>query len=489
MFLRLVAVLTLTGMLSAAGLAQQRPGVSRAGLDTDIRVFSVAAALAVATSEDGNKFVTNLDPDLVRRLKQFYTNHKGNRSAETQLAQYVGLALNLTDPPELKPRYREEQLPDDVRALLTFPEILRQFYSQAHLSQQFETLRPLYEAEMSRLQPKVGQTFLQVDAYLRSTLDAGSPNVLHIIPELLASPNSVSMRVLDSDYYVVVGPSTTENMDDIRHAYLHFRLDGVVKRGAAKLDDEDKYLNLIVNQQGVNPAYARDFIFMADESLIRALELRIDRSTIANAQNILARAYRSGLLLAPYFYENLSGFQSGDLSFQEHFTRMAQSLDFKTEFNRFQATFHNITASDQQAAGPDPETVTTPLDPIRKQLIEAQTAFNSNDNEGARALFEKVLRADANNGAAFYGLALIASRANDVEQSQIYFERTIKSSSADPSMKVWSYIYLGHIADLQCKRDKATDYYRQAVQIGDNTRDAQTAANNGLAKAFGDQCR
>jgi tetratricopeptide (TPR) repeat protein len=488
MFLRLIAVLALSGMLSAAGLGQ-RPGISRAALDTDIRVFTVAAALKVATSEDGDKFVTSLEPDLVRRLKQFYTNHKGNRSDESQLAQYAGLALNLTDPPELKPRYREEQLPDDVRALLAFPELLREFYLKAHLSQQFESLKPLYEAEMSRLQPKVGQTFLQVDAYLRSTLDAGSPSVMHIIPEILASPNSVSMRVLDSDYYVIVGPSITGNMDDIRHAYLHFRLDGVVKRGVSKLDNEDKYLNLIAGQQGVNPAYAKDFIFMADESLIRAMELRIDRSTIAHAQDVLASAYRSGLLLAPYFYESLSDFQSGTLSFPDHFRRMAQAIDLKTETNRFQTTFHNIAIS-EQPAGPDvPETVTTPLDPIRKQLIEAQTAFNSNDNDGARALFEKVLRTDANNGAALYGLALIASRANDVEQSQIYFERTVKSSSADPSMKVWAYIYLGHIADLQCKRDKAKEYYRQAIQIGDNTRDAQTAANNGLGKAFGDQCR
>jgi len=104
-------------------------------------------------------------------------------------------------------------------------------------------------------------------------------------------------------------------------------------------------------------------------------------------------------------------------------------------------------------------------------------------------LFEKVLRAEPANGAALYGLALIASRANDVEQSQIYFERTVKSASADPAMKVWSYIYLGHIADLQCKRDKAVEYYRQAVQSGDDTRDAQTSAKNGLSKPFGDQCR
>jgi len=219
------------------------------------------------------------------------------------------------------------------------------------------------------------------------------------------------------------------------------------------------------------------------------MELRIDRSTVARAQEVLNNNYRSGLLLAPYFYENLAGFQTGTLSFPDYFTRMAQGLDLKLETDRFQATFRNIAVPDKLTSGPDVQEPVAPLDPIRQRLIEAQTAFNSNDNEGARALFEKVLGADANNGAALYGLALIASRANDVEQSQIYFDRTLKSASADPSMKVWSYIYLGHIADLQCKRDKAVEYYRQAIQVGDNTRDAQASANNGLSKPFGDQCR
>jgi len=124
MFLRLIAALSLSGLLTATAMAQ-RSTLPVAGFDTDIRVFSVAAALNVATSPDVGKFGTALDPDLVRRLKQFYTNHKGNRPDETQLAQYAGLALNLSDPPEFKPRYREEQLPDDVRASLVFPDLLR----------------------------------------------------------------------------------------------------------------------------------------------------------------------------------------------------------------------------------------------------------------------------------------------------------------------------------------------------------------------------
>ena len=57
-------------------------------------------------------------------------------------------------------------------------------------------------------------------------------------------------------------------------------------------------------------------------------------------------------------------------------------------------------------------------------------------------------------------------------------------------MKVWSYIFLARILDLDCERDKAVEYYRQALKVGDDTRGAQAVAQGGLAKAYGaEACR
>jgi len=500
MFLRSIAVSALIGIVSAAAFAQTPQ--SSLILDSDIRIFTVAAALNVASSADGGKFGTDLDPDLVRRMKQYYSVHKGSRSDESQYAPYFGLAVSLTDPPELKPKFREEQLPDETRALLSFQELLREFYLKAHISQRWVELRPQYEAELNRLQPKISAVLLQTDAYLRTSLNGTGPRLMHINAELLAPPNSVSMRVFQNDYYVMLGPSSTSgttnsassNMDALRHAYLHFHLDDVVNRNLAKIENKDKLLALVAREDGVDQAYTKQYGLMAVESLIRAMEPRIDRLTAARAKEIVANSYRSGLLLTPYFYDALQSFQGSLASFRDIYAEMAGGINFVKENDRFQATFHSIPLPQRaqtDAKSPDSQAEPSPpADPMREVIVEAQTAFNSMDNVGARALFEKVLREfDPNNGAALYGLGLLASRASDVEQSQLYFERTVKSNSADPGMKVWSYIYLGHIADLQCQRERATEYYRQAVQVGDNSRDAQTSAKDGLNKAFGDQCR
>jgi len=325
---------------------------------------------------------------------------------------------------------------------------------------------------------------------------------MHIEIELMAPPKSINMRVFQNDYYVVLGPSlgtgpttaTASDLDALRHAYLHFHLDDVVNRNLQRISGNEKLLALVARESDVDIAYTKQLRLMAVESLIRALEPRIDRATTTRATEIVANAYRSGLLLTPYFYEALQSYQGNLASFRDVYAEMASGINFAKENERFNSSFHSIPVPRRGAAdAPSPDSQLepdVPVDPMRQMLVEAQTAFNSMDNVGSRALFERVLREfDPNSGAALYGLGLLASRAADVEQSQLYFERTVKSNSADPGMKVWSYIYLGHIADLQCERDRAKEYYNLAVQVGDNSRSAQTTAKDGLTKAFGDQCR
>ena len=88
-----------------------------------------------------------------------------------------------------------------------------------------------------------------------------------------------------------------------------------------------------------------------------------------------------------------------------------------------------------------------------------------------------------------YGLALIASKKGDSKEARQYFDRAIRSDSAEPGMKVWSYIYLARIFDLECNRARALEYYQQAIKVGDDTRNAQAAAREGIQKPYGEGCK
>src|SRR5205823_5111932 len=114
----------------------------------------------------------------------------------------------------------------------------------------------------------------------------------------------------------------------------------------------------------------------------------------------------------------------------------------------------------------------------------------SGDIAKAEAAFAKFLfDFDPDDGAALYGLGLIASKKGNSGEAQQYFEHTVRSVSAEPGMRVWAYVYLARIYDLQCNRARAVEYYQQAVKVGDNTRNAQAAAREGIQKPFSDTCK
>jgi tetratricopeptide (TPR) repeat protein len=230
---------------------------------------------------------------------------------------------------------------------------------------------------------------------------------------------------------------------------------------------------------------------MLTESLVRAVELRIDRASPATAEESLKTSYRSGLLLAPYFYESLATYEAGDNSFRDELSTLTAGIDGARERDRFQKTFNSIPPPQRQALQAEVPVAppTAPADPVLELLRAAQAVFDT-DKPRARENFEKVLKDyDPNNGRALYGVGLIEMDKQNFDEALQYFDRTIKSVSADRSMKTWSYIYSGHILDFKCDRAAAVENYKKAIETGDNTRDAQTVARRDLAQPFGGECR
>jgi hypothetical protein len=131
MFLRSACVLTL--VLGAAVSAGAMPFQSPVVIDDDVRVFTIVTALNVSGFDvelgpqyhparaEIRKVADTLDPDLLRRMKEFYNSHKGGAPDSEQLAKYISLAVVLTDPPGLKPLARKGFRMMHVPFLALFP--------------------------------------------------------------------------------------------------------------------------------------------------------------------------------------------------------------------------------------------------------------------------------------------------------------------------------------------------------------------------------
>jgi tetratricopeptide (TPR) repeat protein len=500
MFFRFWIALLLSVLLAISASAQ----ATNVSIQPDLRLFSMMAALNAAgfDVEFGSQYhpvrdvvrnyAKTVDPDLIARLKAFYKLRKGSQTDEMQLAKYISLAVNVSDAPAFKPYTREEALPPDARSVIGFLDLMREFYEKAHLSQHWSELRPEYERAMARVAPALRETIVRTDAYMRVPLGGFGLHSMAIYMELAAPINTVNVRSNQDSYYVVVGDSASPRLDDIRHAYLHFQLDGLVTSNVIRIPNSAQFLNIVKNVPGVDPVYTSEFHVMAAESLIRALELRMDRVPSVRAKEAVDAFYRSGLLLIPYFYQALEEYEKEDMGLRETFGKMARGIQLKAEQARFQETFAKIPVPQKTTARAEvPEGPPVPRpNPLRDMLKEAEAAFNAGDLVKAQAAFERVLSDfDRENGAAIYGLALIASKNGDSDQARQYFERAVRTDSAEPAMKVWAYIYLARLFDLDCNRSRALEYYQQAVKVGDDTRNAQGVAREGIQKPYGDVCK
>ncbi len=490
--LGLIACLWL-GLTPGATLAQ---GVT-AIIDRDVRVFAVVAALNAAgfdvelapqyhpVRQRVRDALSGIDADLVRRLREFYAEHKGDALDETQLAGYISLALNLTDPPSLEFAYDQEFVPPDARGLGEFLPLLREFYDAARITQLWVTLGSSYDEALDRMAPPMRETILQADVYLR--LPLGQPGVrqLVIFVELAAPINSVNVRNYPDNLYIVLGDSTGVRLEDVRHAYLHLLLDPIVARNREELEREQRLTALIEGEPGVSPNYAEDFEILVTESLIRSVELRMDDPE-SDLERLIDTAYRGGLLLVPYFHEELLGFEASEVNILEFFPEMLESLNIDSETARFEDRFDSIDLVVEETLRAEVPRVVNPIPGVLRQ---AQVAFNSGDDDTARAGFERVLiEFDPSNGPALYGMALILSRAGDPGLAAEYFNRTLESETTEPSMRVRSHLYLGRIHDLQCEREEALEQYRLALGVGDDSQGAQTAAAEAIDQPFGPGC-
>jgi hypothetical protein len=510
MFVRSVCAVTLViACLVGAGAAPAVPIQSQIVIDDDIRVFTMVAALNAAGFDvdlssqyhparvEIRKIANTLDPDLLGRLRAFYSSHKAGQPDENQLAKYISLAVILGDPPTFKLATREEGLPDDLRSVLDFVPLLQEFYQKGGGATMWVTVGPLYEAEMDRMGPAIRNVIAKADSYLRASSGGIAPT-MKISVELGAPQNSVNVRSDRNDYYVILGYAATPKTEEIRHAYLHLRLNDYVSAALGKVSKRDTLMGLLKGVDRVPSEYAESFETLMTESLVRAIELRIDRDPPARAQERLRTLYRSGLLLAPYFYESLVAYEASDSTLRSEIATIAGAIDVGKEQTRFQETFHSITLPEREAVRaevPRPPVV----DPLLELLRAGEAAFEK-DKPRAREAFEGVLKQDPQNGRALYGLGLIemdkaSPPASDSERDQAldqalrYFERTVASESAGRSVKTWSHIYAGHILDFKCNRSAAVGHYRKAIEIGDDTRDAQKVAQRDLVQPFGGECQ
>lgn len=416
----------------------------------------------------------------VFELKRFVRDHK-QKDPGADLSQYISYALSVDAPPTFTPRYLNNMMPPDAAQLEGFTPLLITFYREANIKDLWKRVQPAYDKVIEQYHEPVSRAVLLANAYARNPTSGFLGRRFQIYIDLLGAPNQVQTRSYVDDYFVVVTPSTELRIQDIRHAYLHYLFDPLGLKYAKQLQTKAPLGDYALGSPLLADQFKQDFILLATESFIKAVESRMDKKP-----EMAMEAARDGFVLAPGFAEILANdYEKQDVVLRLHFPDMVESLDFRREEKRFE-NFQFATAAAGKTVRVTGEKPPAELKGVELTLDKAEVSYKNRDLPTARALYMRVLTETPVNtlhAKAYYGLARIAILEKHAQEGDKLFRKVLELNP-DSYTKSWSLLYLARIADSQNDREEAVQHYKAALAVDGVPDSVREAAEKGLKEAF-----
>ncbi len=490
--IRSFLILTIAALLVHA----QQPPAQQGQLDGSQTLFTVLAAINVAGYDAG--FDSPATPPIrkqirdiiiarglpsVQALKEFYASHSlGN--ADADLGQYISFALSVDGPPDFQLRMPPAEVPLDVRKLDGLDSLMARFYQEANIADLWKRSQPALDHVIETYHTGVSKAVLESNAYLRNPTSGYRGRHFQIFVDVLAAPNQIQSRSYKDEYFVVVTPSPEPQFDEIRHAYLHYLLDPLSLRYFEQLNRLKGLADFAAPAPALDSSYKDDFMLLATECLIKAVESRLT-SNVQARQAMVDRALREGFVLTPALSDQLAVYEKQPESMRLYFPDLVGQIDLAKEDRRLEKAQFVKEAAVKKAkpAPPRPEPVLTGAE---KTLEEGETYYGKRDLERARQSYLKALQQTGENtlhAKAYYGLARIAALQKDPELAEKLFQKTLELSP-DKDTKSWAHLYLGRLADASGDRAQAEKNYHAVLAIEGAPASAKTAAEKGLAEPF-----
>jgi tetratricopeptide (TPR) repeat protein len=462
-------------------------------LDGNRTLFSVMAALHAAEfhpatqtlsplQSEVRKLIVSKNLQVVSELRNFIASHRKPGSAD--LAQYVSFALASNEPPEFKSRFRTNEIPPDVAELEGFQALMIRFHRDAGIDELWARAQPAFEQVIGWYHEPVSRAVLEVNGYLRNPTSGYMGRRFQIYVDPVGPGNQVHTRSYGDDYFVVVTPAAEPQTEDIRHAYLHYLLDPLFFKFSEQVNKHRGLVDYAQAAPALDASYKSDYLLLATESLIKAIESRLARGA-ATRQAMVDQALAEGYVITPAFAELLPAYEKQEAAMRLHFPDMFAGIDLKKEERRLdKVQFAAAKAERKPISTPKP--AEPQMTGAEKTLEDAEQQYADRDLEKAHATYMRVLKQTDNrpvHARAYYGLARIATLRNDPELAERLFHKTLELSP-DPQTQAWAELYLGRLSDVAGQREEAAKHYQAVLKIEGASEAARQAAEKGLKNSF-----
>jgi tetratricopeptide (TPR) repeat protein len=459
-------------------------GAENLQLGANENLFAVLAAINAAGYDEGislpdnsplrrqlRDFLAKQNIAVLPDLSRYYRKHMLKNGLQ-DLSQYISYALSVTGPPDFAWRTRDVDVPPDAMALSGFTPLLVDFYRQANIADLWNRSRPDFDQEMEKYHSPLVSTTSAVTGYLRVPSGGYLGRRFQVFIDLLGAPEQVQTRNYGDDTFVIVTPSEKPRIFDIRHAYLHFEIDPIVIKYGVALDQKRSLIDF-VQTAPLEPAFKTDFVLLANERLIKAVESRLDKNPAE-----IGQAARQGYVLAPFFAEQLPVFEKQEQGMRYYFPEMADAIDLKKEDTRIAAI--RFDAAPLLRLGKQVTTAAPPptLSPSAQTLEKAEDLYRKRTLDDAKQLYLKSLEQSGSaeeHAQAWYGLARIAVLQKQPDAAVKLFEKTL-GASPDEETKAWTLVYLARLSMAAGDPERAAKFYQEALGVQGASKGAREAA-------------
>jgi len=487
-----------------AGMAQRFAGGENQ-FSVSQTLFATLAAINAAGYDTGidsplndqYKLRTQLREELAKRkipslpeIRDFYQAHK-KPSGGADLGQYISFALLAGDPPKFD--LPTIELPADAEAMRPFSELLARFYKEANIEDLWKRSQGAYAFAIKNYQDEVINTLFETNGYLRNP-SGNEGRRFQIYLDLLGEPNQAQVRNYRANYFVVITPSSELMVDQIRDAYLTYLVDPLSFKYAAaiteKRNQEKKVLERFAQEApSLDLAYKDDFQLLVTKSMIKAINSRMMHGGAAKRAEYVNQAMREGFILTAAFAEGLERYEKMPDAFKLYYPDLIAGIDVKKEKKRLEEVQFVEVAKPKVIVAP----AKMEINPAEESLQTAEGLYEQRDLDNATRAFKKVFEQTADKslqGRAYYGLARIAIRQNQLHEAKQLFERTADSGTAPP-ITAWAHVYLGRIALAEHDDKKANEQFKIALATDGISAVAIEAAQKGLesSSSTGDKAK
>ncbi len=458
-------------------------------LDASPTLFTVMAAINAAgysadlSSPHNHPLRDQIRAELAKRnipslpaLKEFFERHR-KKNDVLELSQYVSFALTASGPPSFAIKQRDVDVPPDVTPIKDLSPLLAAFYKEAGIEDLWQRSQPAIEQYLTLYHGPVSEAVLQVNSYLRQQTSGFKGRHFQIFVELLAAPNQVQTRSYGDEYTIVVTPSPEPRIFDVRHAYLHYLLDPLSTRYQEILDRKKPLAEIAQQAPALDESFKQDFLLLATESLIKAVEAKLDRKPEGVQQ-----AVRQGYILTPYFADQLPIYEKQEQAMLYYYPTLVGAIDLRIEEARLSRVQFDREPAERAVVNTPPPAAPPEPTGAAKTLDDAEKLYGARDLDKAKKLYLDVLQqtdSPVMHASAYYGLARIAALQKDPELAQQLFNKTLELQP-EPQVKAWTLVYLGRLSLAAGDRGQAAQYFQNALKVEGASSAAQQAASQGM---------